>query len=884
MFPFSTGAGTLIFPLRGSVHNMLDRSAKSVLLGSAAAVVMTVSTAASAQQFSVEEIVVTARQRSESLQEIPLTITAYTADDIIAGGFQDFGDLAQQTAGLVFETRMAGTTPGRIDSLIRLRGVTGAGGTNDHLAPTSLFVDGIFMLGNSNVIGLGDLERVEVIKGPQSAFFGRNTFAGAINYITKNPDLEEYQNRLNVSAGTYDNYDVHASFNGPLVEGKLGYSLNARLYNKGGEWTATDGGELGEESTRTISAVLYAEPTENSSFKLRGVYQKDDDGPAVAAFVGTDDLIAANTCAGLSFDRLDEDGNPTTITPAQNGLRPYWCGDVPKFGSQFGPTFSSETSTRPAALAQPGRVGFIATPFSLLIGPQPDLIQTALLDVTFIPGVPKLDGFGMERYQKRISFNGDIEFWNGHTFTILAGWNESGVNFLRDYDRRDASGWYSVDPKYGEDYSAEARVSSPQDERLRWLGGLTYYDQEYVTSGAGGLLVANCTASLQSGACATSGPGVFTLPPTSGNTAEVWAVYGSIDYDITEELTLSVEARYSEDQRTVAQSGFSFTDTYKEITPRVILSYQPSDDTNLYGQFSRGILPGTTNGLVAICSNDEFLVPYTSPITGQQSTASECAQIASQLPGGEAAGSTPSQKLNSFEIGWKQAVFDGRARFNAAAYYYEWKNLPYGLSISYVRDDENPALRDRIPNSFANSLGVSVSGSQELYGLEIESGFAITENWDAQLNVSWQQNKWTDFKNTSTRQSTALTNLDGLKATRYPEWQANLSTTYQDELNSTWDWFVRGDFIYSGEYWADLPNLIRGPDYFLTHARAGISKEGLRVELYVRNLFDTKAWLGASETIDFGYDAGNFNFLAFRGIAINPQQKRQFGLRSTIDF
>ncbi len=867
---------------------MRNAPAKSLLFGLAALVALAfgprVVTPAVAQQITLEEIVVTARQRSESLQEIPLAITAFSADDINAAGFQDFGDLAQQTAGLSFETRMAGVRAGRIDSLIRIRGVTGAGGTFDHVAPTSLFVDGIFMLGNSNVIGLGDLERVEVIKGPQSAFFGRNTFAGAINYITKNPSLEEFENRITASAGTYDNFDVNASFNGPLIEGKLGFSLNARLYSKGGEWTATDGGKLGDESSKTISGVLYGEPTETSSFKLRVMYQKDDDGPAVAPFIGTATLDAANSCAGQSFDRLGPDGSAITITPAQNGLAPYFCGDVPKFGSAFGPSFSSETSLFPQSFAQEGRAGFIASPFQLLIGPQPNLLTEALLDVTFIDKVPTLDGFGMERYQKRVGFNGDVELPGDHILTVIAGWNESGVNFLRDYDRLDESGWYSVDPKYGEDYSFEARINSSEDQRFRYIAGVTYYDQTFITSGAGGLLVANCTAPLLSGACATNGPGVFTLPATSGNEAKVWAVYGSLSYDLTDEITLDVEARYSEDERTVTASGFLLTETYKEITPRVILSYQPSDDINLYAQFSKGILPGVTNGLVATCSPDEFLVPYISQITGLPSTASECDQFASQTPGGELLASTPTQTLTSYELGWKQVLMEGRARFNASAYYYEWANVPFGLTVSFFRDDEDPALRDGIPNSFANSLGIQVSGSQELYGLEMETGYAISENWDVQFNFSWQQNKWTDFASRSTIQSTGLENLTDLEATRYPEWQGNLSTTYTDTLNADWDWFARADFIYSGEYWADNANLIRGPDYFLTHVRAGVVKEDLRLEFYVRNLFDTKAWLGATRAIDFVYDAGNFNFTRFQGIAVNPQQKRQFGLRTTIDF
>ncbi|MDE0800665.1 MAG: TonB-dependent receptor [Rhodospirillaceae bacterium] len=862
-------------------------SVRSVLLGTAAITALIgvpgAFTPAAAQKFALEEIVVTARKRSESLQEIPLTIAAYTAEDIVAGGFQDLGDIAQQTAGLSFDVRGAGARGGRIDSLIRLRGVTGAGGTvADHLAPTSLFVDGIFMLGNSNAIGLGDLERVEVIKGPQSAFFGRNTFAGAINYITKNPSLTEYENKISVSAATYDKFDVNASFNGPLVDDKLAYSVSARLYSRNGEWTATDGGRLGDESTQSISGVLYGKPTEDSSFKLRVSYQKDDDGPAVQGFISTSDLAAINSCAGKSYDRLAIDGTPLKITPNQNGLGTYFCGDYPRIGDANGPTFSEETNLRPAIMSQPGRNGFILSPFTPLIGPQPNIITETLIDRKFIDKIPTLDGFGMERYMKRVAFTGDVDFFDGHTLTLLGGWNQTGLNMVRDYDRQDRPGWYSTDPKYGEDYSVEARVSSPDDQALRYLAGATYYNQEFITSGSGGLLVAACVGGTA--ACAVSGPGVFTLPATSGNTAKVWAVYGSLSYDITEEVTLDLEARYSQDKREVAQAGFSFQDTYKEITPRIILSYQPNDDTNLYLQLSKGILPGATNGLVATCSPESFLTPYVTPLTGQLSTASECDQLKSQLEPEQFAGSTPSQKLDAIELGLKKSLFDGRMRFNASGYYYEWSNVTFGLGVSWVRDDEDPTLRDRIPNITSNSLTIQVSGSQKIYGLEIETGYAISDNWDMQLNASWQKNEWTEFQNRSTIQQTGLVNMAGNSATRYPEWMANLSTTYEDELTSNLDWFVRGDFMYQGTYWGDLANVQRGPAYFLAHARLGVSADDFRVEFFVRNLFDTDTYLSAGRGVDFAADQGNFNFNGFQGVQVNPQEKRTFGIRTNINF
>ena len=111
----------------------------------------------------------------------------------------------------------------------------------------------------------------------------------------------------------------------------------------------------------------------------------------------------------------------------------------------------------------------------------------------------------------------------------------------------------------------------------------------------------------------------------------MWGGFGAISYDITDKLTIDLEARYLEDERTVQASGQTFTGTFKDHTPRVILSYKPTEQSTVYAQFSRGILPGTTNAFVATCSPDEFLVPYTSFLTGEVSTASECDQMRAQM-------------------------------------------------------------------------------------------------------------------------------------------------------------------------------------------------------------------------------------------------------------
>ena len=826
---------------------------------------------ATAQQLAVEEIVVTARKRAERLQDIPLAITAFTSADIEDAGFQDLADVAMSTAGMQFFSRRSGFKGGRIDSVINLRGAS-TGASLDHVQPTSLFVDGIFVLGTASSIGLQDLERIEVIKGPQSAFFGRNTFAGAVNFITKNPSLTDYETKIDMSAATYDKYDVNLLTSVPLVEDKLAIQLNARVYSRGGEWTATDGGRLGDESSEFISLVAYGEPTENLSFKFRAYYQKDDDGPPVTGVLPGD---IYDTCSGTSVQRLNMDGTTGTFNPSR-----YICGQVPDYHSGLVP-LSRETTLTPSNLGL-DRFGIVFSTGAPIFGPQPNAIKEYLLDELFVKSVPSLDGYGMERDQVRVALNVDYEFGDGYVATFLGGWNDMGMNFLRDYDQTDTQAWYSTDPKFGRDFSLETRVASPQDQRFRWLVGATYYDQDFVTSGTGGLLVLSCFNFFVPPACA-GGPGIFTLPATSGNTAEVIAGYAGVDFDITEELTFSAEVRYQIDERTTGEAGFFQVAEFMDWVPRFILSYQPLEDTTIYAQASRGVLPGVTNGLVATCSPNEFLVPYVNPNIGPMpSVASECDQIASQLSDGLQF-NTPTQRLDAIELGWKQTLADGRFRFNLTGWMYKWKNRPYGISVTWVRDAEDPAQRDGIPNPFPNSLGVQVNGSVKFKGLEFESGMQITENWDAQFNASWQDNENTDLRSRASIQvNGGFENMNGLRGSRYPEWMANLSTTYNAPLTSNWDWYGRADFSYQGGYFADVDNLMEGPSWLITNLRAGITREDFRLELFVRNLFQERAWQNVFGGAHFAHYS--FNFAGFRGANVSPQEKRTIGLRTNITF
>lgn len=856
-------------------------SARNLLLGTVAATTMlggtSVVTPAFAQQVSLEEIVVTARKREERLIDTPYSISAFSAADIEEAGYRNLDDVLLQTSGVQFTGRSANGVGGRLNSVIRIRGIS-ASSSLPHLQATSLFVDGVFALGGANVLPIQDLERIEVIKGPQSAFFGRNTFAGAINYITKNPSLEEVAVSIDASAATYDQFDMNVNASVPLVQDKLAVSVNARLYNHGNMFTANDGGELGEESSRSISGVVYAEPNEKWDFKLRAFYQKDDDGHPAQAFWR--DPFVSPTCSGQPYEGLDTDFNPVTVT-----LGLYHCGVVPNPGDPLAPDISVNTSLFPAIFAQvrPQFDGEFGGGFSAPMDSSRFLIEQFIDRNPLVPGIegiPQLDGFGVERITQRYSFSTNYEFGEGYTVTAVGGYNDVKTGWLLDFDRTDTESWYSADPQSGEDYSAEIRVVSPGDEPLRWVLGTSYTNQEFLTQGGGGLAITACF-----GTCAL-GPGNFTVAGRANQESETYGVFGSLSYDITEELTLDVEARWEKDNRTtginVGTFSQNFTASFKEWTPRIILKYQPSDDTTLYAQASRGTLPGNTNNAIVICSDQAFTVPYIDPATGQASTASECSQIESQV--GSLFKSTPAQKLDALEIGWKQAAMDGRLRFNLAGYYYEWDNLISAVRFTYFRDADDPNLQDGVPNAFPNTIAASVPGSQKLYGLELESAFAFTENWDAQLNVSYNKNEWTDFVSRSEVQIVPdpAVQFKGKDAPRYPNWIGSLATTYRDTLNNDWDWYVGGDVSYKGKIWLEFANLSQIDDYFLANARIGIEREDLRVELFVRNLFDEDTWINGSRGVDFS-DQGNFAFTA-QGHNLSPQEKRTVGIRTNIKF
>ena len=811
-----------------------------------------------------DEVIVTARKRSESLSDIPLAVTAFSESQIEEAGFTGLDDISLQTAGFQFSNQ-GGQQPGRYNTQLRFRGMSTA-----QFSPTfatgALFIDGVYVLNGGTSISLMDVQQVEVIKGPQSAYFGRNTFGGAVNYVTRNPSLEEFNGQIEASVSSRGTLDLSGITEIPLVEDELAISLSGRYYDKKGHYRATDGGRLGNENTTSFNVAAYYEPTDNFSLKLRGSYSSDDDGAPAAGFVSG---RLNDSCTGQSFTA----NSGETATP-----RNYICGEVPGINDAI--TLTGQRLISQNTSVFPGRTTVEQSIAGLANAPIDDFIINGFRNNPLPDGVPSVGDVGLERETIRFSAAVNYVFGNGYEIDVLGGYNKQDANWIRDFDLTDNYNWFSRDPQSIEDYTGEIRFTSPQDKRLRWLAGVNYYEQTFTASGEGGDAATACFAFFQTDDYANCGLGlVFGNTFPGSDESEVLGLFAAVDFDITDQFTVSLEGRYQDDTLnkagTLSADGISDDASQlvsQKFLPRAILKYQPTDNTNIYASFAQGVLQGDVNALLA------------------NADAQELAQYEAQVD--NAAVVTPEETLDAWEIGLKQGFLDGRAQVNIAGYYNQWKGIK-GRSTAVILETCD-AEKSSEPNCAGVALGglatspnprnILVPGDADLWGVEFESSLVLSDDWTAGLNVTWAQSEYKDYLFNFVAPISGFSNMRGNQQPRFPEWSGNFTSSYNVSLNNDWDMSLRGDVIYFGEAFVDESNLAFTEDYFLVNARLGFVKENVRWELFAKNLLDEDAYAAGARWTDFSVPTNFPTLTQGQGVAVTGQDKREFGARLILDF
>jgi iron complex outermembrane receptor protein len=484
----------------------------------------------------LEEIVVTARARSEEAANVPISIQAFSAAQLSADQITDLNTL-QSVAGFTFNSQgMSTQGGGREFPTLVFRGLsTNFGyGFNDSGA---LFVDGIFVSGGTASVTMADVSRVEVLKGPQNVYFGKNTFGGAINLITSNPS-EDLHGYANVGYSTKDSFDDTFSVEGALVPNLLTARVTAEAFHQGRQYTSFDGGALGEEDTKGITAVLYFTPASDFWIRTRFHYSHDSDSAAATGFL-----------SGISYG-----------ANCPGWVNKYFCNGIPSLATT-GRSVLDYTDV-PASFAS----AIASNSFSGLHDP-------------LLSQVPTKDRSGLIRDNLQGSLASGVTLPNEANIEFTAGWNQSQSSDIADGDHTSTPFFLTDQPIINHDFQADLRYVSSAEQPLRFVGGVSFFQSLYRT----------LYDSYYLGGSYPNGGFV-------NETDETKAVYGSLEYDITSFLTATAEVRYQKD--TVSDKPYQGLGTAEEVAedfdhtlPRVSLRYHPTKDTNLYVSYAEGIQP-----------------------------------------------------------------------------------------------------------------------------------------------------------------------------------------------------------------------------------------------------------------------------------------------------
>ena len=833
------------------------------------------SAAGASDLLPLDEIIVTARKREESLIDVPMSITAISDVAIESAGLRTLQDISFMAPGLDFQNQ-GSFFAGRALSQISFRGMNLERVTLSNQLG-ALFIDGIYVLGGAQSIPLTGIERVEVIKGPQNAYFGRNTFAGAINYITKRPG-DEWEGTLSAEFAEFGSHNHSIGLMGPITD-NIGIKVDASSRLRGSQYTATDGGELGEERTDLLSATLFFNPTDRTSVRAGYSFMKDRDTPGASTFISAYDR--ANCTQSVTFP---------SRAGAISAVPDFICGAIPTADEV---KVSHNTSLLPSLLSDPNpnNIGLLF-PGPLQAFPLRDAARILLTGNPFndpvIDDAPALDAMGLVRDIHRISFTAEHEFGNGMSIQVNAGYNELKGQYSNDLDRTDMEGNMSLFPLGLEDYTIEGVLRSDQDRRLSWLIGASYYEQTVLADYTTGYFI-NPAAFIGQGGFGLPFDllSVFVSAPLNNDAdkGKVFGVFGAVRYDVTDDFSIDLEARFQSDE--VQRFGIRSQDDvttaeYEDFLPRVIATYKPNENSTVYASYSKGALPGDINFIFIGQSPEGVAI-----LQGLEPTATEVID---------------SEELDSFEVGFKQSAMNGRLNYSVAGYYMDWKNLK-AFTTGLISPQQQVVLGTNNP-----IISLTIPADAKLKGVEFEGFWVISDSLDLGFTFNWADSEYTDYVLAGyslilTGQSGTGIQFEGKTVPRFPTTSGSLSATFRQPFRGDWDWYVRTDLFYRGKTFTDPGNLSWIDAHGRLNLKSGIERGDVRLELFIDNLLDADHFRTARRLNDSVFRPQNLGTsgtgpkpapIAFgpvygavgvdQGLVLEAPDKRSIGLRASYSF
>jgi outer membrane receptor protein involved in Fe transport len=794
-----------------------------------------------ASAVTLEEVVVTARRREESLQDVPISISVLNQDLIQQEGILDQYDLYELTPGITYEQ-----SQDRQGARASVRGV-GTDAQNPVRAKVTSFIDGVPVLGQTGALQFAGVERIEVMRGPQSAAFGRSTFSGAINYVTRDPG-DELESRFFMSTSDLDRNIIGVALSGPITD-TLGFTFDVSLDEFTGpdEWTSTEGLELGSLSTDYITGKLVWAPSDRFDMEVRVMSLETDDGPPLQYYIPE---AALNACTNL------------TLPNGESYVQGQWnCNPSP-------PNGGIPQNVRPEETLTPGTTNHaIAQSFSVL---EP--------------------GSFVDRQRIQSEFN--FSFENDSAVQILASYSEDELRRWFDADASAAIPTFPMgmimgvnsmaNPNNIEETYLEARWVSPSDQPVRWLVGASLFDYDFLTN------IWTQLAGVQLGLEDEANNGNPFVPiAINADASTNIGIYGNVTWDVNDRTTLSAELRFQEDEVTNASNvtNLSFTNTTSSVQPRLAINHTINNNWSAYGQYSSGTNPaGVSIDFLREIIGDSLEAARTSGfITYNENTFLQFEE----------------EELTNFEVGIKGSALDNRLQLAAALYVMEWDKMIQPIGFNWDDASWNDGTFDPQGRVFTMAdtmaMGFLNVGDGDLSGVEVEASWRPNENWNfrgalalasAEFAQSCDPRPVNEFGFTPTRTTQQGAPYDcvevaGNDITEQPDTTLSLSGTYTAPLGvAGWEWSARLNVRYTDETARtdDVVNLAYLPAYSILNGSLSFRNDNWNVTLYGNNLSDDDT----PRQVEYGND--NNIVPARNGFLIRPRLPREIGARLSFEF
>lgn len=697
------------------------------------------------ESLMIEEIIVTARKRSESLQDVPMAVHAFSRQQLKDASIDNIVDLARMTSNITLN-ETSGLIGGTIQ--IFMRGIGNDPGIDQGIG---LYVDDVYINRTTGaLLEVYDVDRIEILKGPQGSLYGRNTVGGAIKYITRQPS-DELTAEMEFKAGTYDQRKFSGSVSGPLIPGTLYGGIGFVKKDRDGHQTNIfDNSKWYAADTQAIRGNLLYTPSDDFRVKLAVDYSKDDSKQAIPGRVATKDD------SGLSF---------------------VFTGANRFFGPDTAP---------------------YATPNDARIPSDIDKVNSENVGNLFT----SYDNFKIETKSAALTFEYDYNDYFTFKSVTSARFVENTQTF--DFDGSDQHYIRTLSNKESDDYSQEFQLNYSGDS-VNAVMGLYYLDATNNNNGPG---LTEQTSRIR----VTTAQNKWTFKDE--RKTESKSIYGNLDWDISDEWQLSIGGRYTQDEKELEQIADVTSTRYALATtsitgPRAPLAIVSGAEVRVAASplFTGWLDPRLTRTSTTTFSEntgnkkswsefsnsaqlsyryDENIMVYTGFSSGFKSGGFKTS-------GGSAESYNP-EFVDSFTLGVKSTLLNGSMNLNFEAFYNDYTDK----QLNTIKFENNELVQ-----TFLNVGEVTSSGAEvEMFWLTPLDGLMFN------LNIGYLNAEIDSYPSVVEE---GVNKGDKIETAGYhelgyaPEWTASARWAYEMPLSSYGTLMLGADVAYRTEMYTNSP-------------------------------------------------------------------------------